>query len=77
MRHQPTLFNQLKFPGSFAAGLRAEFADVVAEPVPERLVALVRKLQARVDRTSVEKDKRRLPKSRSRRKPTKSQAKTR
>jgi len=59
MRHQPMLFNQLKFPGSFAAGLRAEFADVVAEPVPERLVALVRKLQARVD-----KDKRRPTKSR-------------
>jgi CheY-like chemotaxis protein len=66
------LFNQLKFPGSFAAGLRAEFADVAAEPVPERLMALIRKLQA-----SVDKDKRRLTKSRTRRKPTKSQAKTR
>jgi CheY-like chemotaxis protein len=72
MRHQPMLFNQLKFPGSFAAGLRAEFANVVAEPVPERLMALIRKLQA-----SVDKDKRRLTKSRIRRKPTKSQAKTR
>jgi CheY-like chemotaxis protein len=66
------LFNQLKFPGSFAAGLRAEFADVAAEPVPERLMALIRKLQA-----SVDKDKRRPTKSRTRRKPTKSQAKTR
>jgi CheY-like chemotaxis protein len=72
MRHQPMLFNQLKFPGSFAAGLRAEFAEVVAEPVPERLMALVRKLQA-----SVEKEKRRLTKSRTKRKLTKSQAKTR
>lgn len=72
MRHQPMLFNQLKFPGSFAAGLRAEFADVVAEPVPEPLMALVRKLQA-----SVDKDKRRLTKSGTRRKLTKSQAKTR
>jgi CheY-like chemotaxis protein len=72
MRHQPTLFNQLKFPGSLAPGLRAEFADVVAEPVPERLMALIRKLQA-----SVDKDKRRPTKSRTRRKHTKSQAKTR
>jgi CheY-like chemotaxis protein len=72
MRHQPMLFNQLKFPGSFAAGLRAEFANVAAEPVPERLMALVRKLQA-----SVDKDKRRPTKSRTRRKLTKSQAKTR
>jgi CheY-like chemotaxis protein len=72
MRHQPMLFNQLKFPGSFAAGLRAEFANVAAEPVPERLMTLVRKLQA-----SVDKDKRRLTKSPTRRKLTKSPAKTR
>jgi CheY-like chemotaxis protein len=77
MRHQPMLFNQLKFPGSFAAGLRAEFANVVAEPVPERLMALIRKLQASVDQASVDKDKRRPTKSRTKRKPTKSQAKTR
>ena len=64
IHHQPTLFNQLKFPGSLAPGLRAEFAGVVAEPVPEPLMALIRKLQARTD------DKRRLTKSRTRRKPT-------
>ena len=72
MRHQPTLFNQLKFPGSLAPGLRAEFANVVAEPIPEPLVTLLRKLQARAD-----EDKRRPTKSRTRRKPTKSRAKTR
>ena len=72
MRHQPTLFNQLKFPGSLAPGLRAEFANVVAEPIPELLVTLLRKLQARAD-----EDKRKPTKSRTRRKPTKSRAKTR
>jgi CheY-like chemotaxis protein len=72
MHHQPTLFNQLKFPGSLAPGLRAEFANVVAEPVPERLMALIRKLQA-----SVDQDKRRRTKDRTKQKPTKRRAKTR
>jgi anti-sigma factor NepR-like protein len=57
MRHQPTLFNQLKFPGSLASGLRSEFAHVVAEPVPERLVALMRKLQAAADETPDERSR--------------------
>ena len=59
MHHQPTLFNQLKFPGSFAVGLRAEFSDVVAEPVPERLLALIRKLQATIDGDERRRTKRR------------------
>jgi CheY-like chemotaxis protein len=61
MRHQPTLFNQLKFPGSLAPGLRAEFANVVAEPVPEQLVALIgklqRKLQAKADEAKADQAK--------------------
>jgi CheY-like chemotaxis protein len=81
MRHQPTLFNQLKFPGSLAPGLRAEFANVVAEPVPEQLAALMRKLQrklqAKTDQAKTEENKRRLTKSRTRQKPTRGRAKTR
>ena len=79
MRHQPTLFNQLKFPGSLAPGLRAEFANVVAEPVPERQMALIRKLQDVTDegKQRPTTTKRRLTKSRTKQKPTKSQAKTR
>lgn len=86
MRHQPTLFNQLKFPGSLAPGLRAEFANVVAEPVPEQLAALIRKLQrklqakadqAKTDQAKTDEDKRRLTKSRTRQKPTRGRAKTR
>ena len=72
IHHQPTLFNQKKFPGSLAPGLRAEFASVVAEPVPERLMALIRKLQAKTDA-----DKRRQTKSRTKRRAAKSRAKTR
>ena len=79
MRHQPTLFNQLRFPGSLAPGLRAEFANVVAEPIPEQLAALIQKLQEAADegKQTPAKSKRRLTKSRNKQKPTKSRAKTR
>jgi CheY-like chemotaxis protein len=75
MLHQPTLFNQLKFPGSLAPGLRAEFASVAAEPIPERQVALLRKLQAKTEAKTRE-DKRRLTKNRTRQKRTKGSTKT-
>jgi CheY-like chemotaxis protein len=79
MLHQPTLFNQLRFPGSLAPGLRAEFANVVAEPIPEQLAALIQKLQEVADggKQTPATSKRRLTKSRNKQKPTKSRAKTR
>jgi hypothetical protein len=50
MRHPPaTLLDPLRFPGSLGPGLRSAFADAVQEPVPERLAALVRKLEAEAD----------------------------
>jgi hypothetical protein len=39
-------FDQMKFPLPLAGGLQAAFADFVSNPLPERLVALLRQLSA-------------------------------
>ena len=50
MRRLPAL-DPMKFLQAFAAGLRAEFADVACAPVPEYLAALMRQLDGGSYRT--------------------------
>jgi hypothetical protein len=39
------IVDPMKFVQAFAAGLRAEFADVACAPLPEYLAALMRELE--------------------------------
>jgi hypothetical protein len=47
MRRLPILISldPMNFVQAFAAGLRAEFADVAGTPLPEYLAALMRELE--------------------------------
>lgn len=47
MRRPPALSRDpMTFSHALAAGLRAEFADAVSAPLPDELVALMRRLRA-------------------------------
>ncbi len=47
----------MQLPLTLAGGLRTTFADVVSSPLPDRLAALVRRVQADGDERSGEKRK--------------------
>lgn len=55
MRHPTTIpLDHMEFPLLLAGGLRTAFADVVSIPLPGRLTALMRRLDADRDQRSGE-----------------------